>query len=125
MSDGDSIAGAVADSAKDFGKSLVSEIVSSTTSSVKTATSQIAGAKSSEEEAKEKADKIATFNRIKQIEAEMAQIRQAEAQKKGPQISQKLQSSVNISDQEDKPKALDEASRQAIGKAEQGRNFKG
>jgi len=125
MSDGDSIAGAVADTAKDFGKSLVSEIVTSATSTVKTATSQIAGAKTPEEEAKEKADKIATFNRIKQIEAEMAEIRRQEERKKGPQMAPKQQSAVQMEDADGKPKVLDEASRQAVGRAEQGRNFKG
>ncbi len=125
MSDGDSIAGAVADTAKDFGKGLVSEIVSSTTSAVKSAGQQITGTKTPEEEAKEKAEKYATFNRIKQIEAEMAQIRQKTAQKQGPQIEQKQQSAVEVEDADGKPKVLDEASRQAVGRAEQGRNFKG
>ena len=125
MADGDSIAGAVADTAKDFGKGLVSEIISSATSAVKGAGQQITGAKTEEDEAKEKQDKIITFNRIKQIEAEMEQIRQAQERKTGPQITQKSQSAVEFEDSDGKPKVLDEASRQAVGRAEQGRNFKG
>ena len=74
---------------------------------------------------KKKQDQIITFNRIKQIEAEMAQIRQAEARKTGPQIALKPQSSVAAEDADGKPKVIDEASRQAVGRAEQGRNFKG
>ncbi len=125
MSDGDSIAGAVADSAKDFGKGLVSEVINSATASVKNVSQQLVGAKTEEEELKKKQDQIITFNRIKQIEAEMAQIRQQEARKKGPQIIQKQQSAVEFEDSDGKPKILDEASRQAVGRAEQGRNFKG
>lgn len=125
MSDGDSIAGAVADSAKDFGKGLVSEVINSATASVKNVSQQLVGAKTEEEELKKKQDQIITFNRIKQIEAEMAQIRQAEARKTGPQIALKPQSSVATEDANGKPKVIDEASRQAVGRAEQGRNFKG
>lgn len=125
MSDGDSIAGAVADSAKDFGKGLVSEVINSATATVKNVSQQLVGAKTEEEELKKKQDQIITFNRIKQIEAEMAQIRQAEARKTGPQIALKPQSSVAAEDADGKPKVIDEASRQAVGRAEQGRNFKG
>lgn len=125
MSDGDSIAGAVADTAKDFGKSLVSEIINAGTSSVKSAGAQIVGSKTEEEEAKKKVDQIKTFNRIKQIEAEMEQIRVAESKKTGPQITSKTQTTVTEDESSQKPKAMDEASRQAVGRAEQGRNFKG
>ena len=125
MSDGNSIAGAIADTAKDFTASLVSEVVTSTNATVKSAGQQLSGSKTEEEEAKEKIDKVNTFNRIKQIEAEMEQIRQAKSGNTGPQITTNAQTTAPDDDQNGKPKTIDEASRQAVGRAEQGRNFKG
>ena len=129
MSDGDSIASGIVDSAKDFGKGMVSEVINSAGAAVKSAGAQVTGAKTAEEEAKEKMAKQATFNRIKEIEAEMAQIRYSSEQKNnshGPAITPRT---VTITESEDsnpqRTSKIDESSRQAVGKAEQGRNFKG
>lgn len=126
MSDGDSsILGAVADAGKDFVKEAVKQVAGSATGSLKTATQQVAGYTSEEDELKRRAEKVATFQRIKAIEAEMTQIASQNSQKKGPEIvtsdSQNKQEMSNHAPQTQ----LDEASRQAIGRAEQGRNFKG
>jgi hypothetical protein len=124
---GDSILGAVADAGKDFVKEVGKQVVGSGAAAGKAVVSQVAGAKTDEQEAAKKAEQVATFNRIKQIEAEMAQIRQGEEQKKGPQITPKAPTDSNKAlDTLGKPQnQIDEASRQAVGKAEQGRNFKG
>lgn len=126
MSDGDSILGAVADAGKDFVKETVKQVVGSGAASAKTATQQVAGYTSNEDEEKKKASQIATFQRIKAIEAEMAEIGKQNEKKTGPALSnpQTQQGQEKASD--GKPEStLDEASRQAVGRAEQGRNFKG
>ncbi len=127
MSDGDSsILGSVADAGKDFVKETVNQVAGSASSSLKTVTQQVAGYTSEENEMKKKAQQAATFQRIKAIEAEMAQIASQNAQKKGPDIVQKtvLDEENGPSTTNSRPK-IDEASRQALGRAEQGRNFKG
>ncbi len=128
MSDGDSssIPGAVAESLKDVGTEGIKQTKNIGISFVKTAVSQITGTtKTPEEEAKEKTNQMVTHQRIQQIEAEMAQIRQHEEQKKGPQFqNSQTQQSENVSREKNQTK-INEASRQAVGKAEQGRNFKG
>jgi len=124
MSDGDSILGAVADAGKDLVKETVNQIVGGGTAAVKSTAQQVAGFDTAEKEQEKKVENLQTFQRIKRIEAEMAQIHQAEAQKKGPEIvPSQTQQSENISS--GKPQTIDEASRQAVGRAEQGRNFKG
>lgn len=126
MSDGDSsILGAVADAGKDFVREAVEQVTVSATGSLKSAAQQVAGYTPQEDEAKKKAQQMATFQRIKAIESEMAQIATHNSQKKGPEIAKSgLQKAEEF--EEHAPKAqIDEASRQALGRAEQGRNFKG
>lgn len=126
MSDGDSIFGAVADAGKDLVKETFKQVVGASGASLKSATQQVAGFTSEEEELKKKAEQAATFQRVKAIEAEMAQIAQQNAQKNGPEEVQRTEAK-----EEDGPNTsntqhpMDEASRQAVGRAEQGRNFKG
>jgi hypothetical protein len=124
MSDGDSIAGSVTDSLKDLGKEAIKQVAGSASSSVKTATQQVTGFKTEEEEAKQKEEQIKTHARIKQIEVEMAQIRAENEKKEGPEIQKRESQSFEEAQAKNSQK-VDEASRQAIGKAEQGRNFKG
>lgn len=124
MADGDSIFGAVADAGKDLVKETVHQVVGSGASAIKTASQQVGGFDTTEHEQQKKADEVATFQRIKAIEAEMAQIGAQSAQKKGPEIAnsqtQNMEEVVS-----NKSQTVDEASRQAVGRAEQGRNFKG
>lgn len=121
MSDGDTITGEL----KDLAKETVKQAANIPKNFATGAVSQIANRDSEEDEARKKADKIATFQRIKSIEAEIAQIRAYESQKTGPQIkqSQNLISESNPITQ--KEATLDEASRQAKMKTELGRNYKG
>jgi hypothetical protein len=126
MADGDSILGAVADAGKDLVRETVKQVVGNTNASLKSATQQVAGFTSEEDDIKKKTEQAATFQRIKAIEAEMAQIARQNAQKKGPDVVRKT-----VAKEEDSPSTsntqhpMDEASRQAVGRAEQGRNFKG
>lgn len=126
MSDGNSILGAVADAGKDFVKETFKQVAGAGGASLKSATQQVAGFTSEEDEMKKKTEQAATFQRVKAIEAEMAQIAQQNAQKKGPEVVQRTEAI-----EEDGPSVsntqhpMDEASRQAVGRAEQGRNFKG
>lgn len=124
MSDGDSIAGAVGDALKDLGREAVKQIAGTGTSSIKAAASQLGKTVSPEEEAKKKAEQIKTFQRVKEIEAEMKQIAAQNAQKTGPEIP-KNENRDELQTQDKNKTSIDEASRQALGRAEQGRNFKG
>lgn len=127
MADGDSILGAVADAGKDLVKETVKQVVGSGTASLKSATQQVSGFTKEEDEMKKKADQTATFQRIKAIEAEMVQIAKQNAQKSGPEIVSRTSSEDEdngLGNTNSQPQ-IDEASRQALGKTEQGRNFKG
>jgi hypothetical protein len=126
MSDGDSIGGAIADSLKDLGKETGKQLVSSAASFGKASITQIKGATTDEKKAEEEKRKFETFQRVKEIEAEMKQIASQNAQKKGPEIIDAKTQSAQESDlQSKKEKKIDEALRQTLGRAEQGRNFKG
>lgn len=126
MADGDSIIGAVADAGKDFVRETVKQAIGNTSASLKSATQQVAGFTSTDDEIKKKTEQAATFQRIKAIEAEMAQIARQNAQKKGPDVTQhktaKEESGPSTTNTQH---PMNEASRQAVGRAEQGRNFKG
>lgn len=125
MSDGDSILGSVADAGKDIFKEALSQVVGSGPAVAKTASQQVAGFTSKDDEEKKKADQIATFQRIKAIEAEMAKIG-SQQQNPGPEIQKSEVPTENSLDKLGPTKnQVDEATRQAVGKAEQGRNFKG
>ncbi|MDO8269523.1 MAG: hypothetical protein Q7T54_02525 [Candidatus Levybacteria bacterium] len=121
MSDGNSIGGALADLAKE----TVKQVATTPLDIAKEAGQQIVGHNSEEEELKKRAEKMATFQRIKQIEAEMAQIRNIEEQKNQTQTKSITTPSHLEKFGQSKTKKIDEASRQAVGRAEQGRNFKG
>lgn len=124
MSDGDSIFGNVADSLKDLGKDVVKQLANTPESLVTSTKDQLTRRDSDEEEARKKAEKMQTFQRVRSIEAEIAQIAAQNEKKTGPQIPQEQgKDELQIQTQNQKP--LDEASRQAVGRAEQGRNFKG
>lgn len=120
MSDGDSVAGAL----KDLGRETIKQIAQVPKGIVTGASGQILTKDTEEREAEKKAEKMATFQRIKEIEAEMAAIRSQNEQKKGPQTPQSAVEQQEIKSSGPK-KTIDEASRQAVGRAEQGRNFKG
>ncbi len=119
MSDRNSIGGALSDLAKE----TVKQVVSAPLTIAKGIPGQVVNRDSEEIAAKKKAEKVATFHRIKEIEAEMSQIRTQNQQKEQattPSYKKTLESIASRGH-----KKLDEASRQAIGKSEQGRNFKG
>ncbi len=119
MSDDNSVGGGL----KDLGSETLKQVVSIPKSMVKGAIKQAANTDSEELEAQKKADQAATFQRVKEIDAEMASIRQQNEQKTGPEIQS---SDNNINElNNNQSRKTDEASRQAIGRAEQGRNFKG
>ncbi len=120
MSDGDSVSGAL----KDLGREAVKQIASIPKSLLTGAANQVTKPDSEEKEAEKIAEKAATHARIQQIEAEMAAIRAQNEKKTGPEIVSEREKMEEMQNQQQKPQ-LDEASRQAIGKAEQGRNFKG
>lgn len=123
MGDGNSVSGTLADLAKE----TVKQAVKMPVSIAKGAGQQIVGKDSEEEEARKRAEKTATFNRIKAIEAEMVQIRRIEEQKQQQRQQQQVSTPSQRTTFETNAngKKLDEASRQAVGRAEQGRNFKG
>lgn len=119
MSDGNSIGGALSDLAKE----TVKQVANAPITIVKGIPGQVVSRDSEETTAKKKAEKVATFRRIKEIEVEMSQIRTQNQQKEHastPAYKKTLESIASRGN-----KKLDEASRQAIGKSEQGRNFKG
>lgn len=119
MSDGDSVSGGL----KDLGKETGKQVASFPKTFIKAAITQVVNRNSEEEEARKQAEKIATHHRIQAIEAEMSQIRAQSEQKEGPS-TQPAKQELSTLDTKQKTKQ-DEASRQAVGKAEQGRNFKG
>ena len=120
MSDGDSIGGVL----KDLAKETVKQVVNVPKSIASGAVSQVLKQDSEENEVKKQQEKVVTFQRIKALEAEIAQIRNASQHKKE---SETLSSNKSATDNttSTKTKTIDEASRQAVGRAEQGRNFKG
>jgi len=120
MSDGDSVGGVL----KDLAKETVKQVANVPKGLALSATSQIINQDSEEKEAEKKAQKAMTFQRIKEIEAEIARIRSQNERKTGPEVISQKEASEVASDAK-KPKKPDEASRQAIGRAEQGRNYKG
>jgi len=123
MSDTGSLLGSIADAGKDFVKETKKQI---TTGVVASAASQLIGIDTEEDIAKRKAEKMNTFARIKQIEAEMAQLRSIEEQEKNMQkVHEQKIVEKKASMQGRKEKKMDEASRQAVGKSELGRNYKG
>lgn len=121
MADGDSIGGIL----KDLGKETVKQIATVPKSLVTDAASQVVNTNSEEIEAKKKAEKAATHQRILQVEAEMKQLASQNSQKKGPEIPSSDSHQMNDLKTGERDKKPDEASRQALGRAEQGRNFKG
>ena len=120
MSDGDSVSGALAD----LGKEAVKQIVNVPKSFATGAAAQVLKQDSEEKEAQKKAEKMATHYRIREIEAEIEAIRMHNAQKKGPEVLTEKEK-TELVQQQQPGKKMDEASRQAVGRAEQGRNFKG
>jgi hypothetical protein len=121
----DSILGAVADAGKDIVKETAKQVATGAISSAKTAAQQVSGFDTPEEAEKKKADQIATFQRIKQLEAEITQISQKNEQRNSPEVVSSENGMQSDVSSPRKTKNLDEASRQAVGRAEQGRNFKG
>lgn len=118
----DSIGGAF----KDLARETVKQVSKTPASFARSAASQIVASNESEEQAKLKqADKAMAHQRIKEIEAEMARIRnqseQKQAQESGPAYKNTLEKIASRGGK----KKMDELSRQAVGRAEQGRNFKG
>lgn len=120
MSDGDSVGGIL----KDLARETVKQLIKTPVTIAKGVGTQAIGQDSEEKEARKKQEKAETYQRIKAIEAEIAQIRAANEKKTGPEV---VKSSETQQDNANGPKIkkIDEASRQALGRAEQGRNFKG
>jgi len=117
--------GAVAEGLKDVAKDAAKQIVNAPSSAVKTAVTQTtATAKTPEEEAKIQEQKAYEFRRHQEITAEIEQIRRQNEQRTGPTLSTETETNQTLNSPADSPR-IDEASRQAVGKAEQGRNFKG
>ena len=127
MSDGDSILGQVGDTLKDIGKDVVKQFTGAPTEIVKTVTQQTVGKTDSPEEAAKKQQTgIEEMARRSQIEAEISQISKQRGQLTGPVIpSSNTERSGNELSTQQKGQQVDEASRQAVGRTEQGRNFKG
>ena len=121
MSDGDSIYGQLTDLAKETTK----QVLNVPKSIVKGIGTQTVGQDSVEKEAKKNQEKALTYHRIKEIEAEIARIRAENDKKTGPEVVKSSEAQSQGDSSGNKPKKLDEASRQALGRAEQGRNFKG
>lgn len=119
MSDCSSLSGEL----KNLGKETGKQMANFPKNFIRGAVSQVTSKASSEDEAKKKAEMVATHQRIQALEAEMAQIRAQSEQKEGPQILQTKRDLETL--KIGKSLKRDEASRQAAGKAEQGRNFKG
>lgn len=120
MSDGDSVGGVL----KDLAKETVKQVIKTPITIAKGVGSQVVGLDSEEKEAQKKQEKAVTHQRIKAIEEEIEQIRAQNQRKQGPEI--KTSSEVAQEEQTAaRNKPIDEASRQAVGRAEQGRNFKG
>ncbi len=120
MSDGDSVSGALAD----LGKETVKQIVQIPKNLASSAASQVLTQDSEEKEAQKKAEQIANFQRVKEIEAEIEKIRVENEKKKGPEVLTEKEKMEAVQ-QQSSSQPMDEASRQAVGRAEQGRNFKG
>lgn len=120
----DSILGSVADAGKDLIKEVGNQVVGNSTSAVKTAASQVTGFPTQEEELKKKQTQIATQQRIQAIQQEIRSISMQKQQLTGPEVGSSNPASIDEVNQSQK-KQIDEASRQAQGRAEQGRNFKG
>lgn len=108
---------------KDLAKETVKQTVKTPFSIVKGIPGQLAGAESEEEKARKKLEQITTHQRVKEIEREMAQIREGKQQKEEANNTSYRKALQEMASK--KPKKMDEASRQAVGRAEQGRNFKG
>ena len=121
MSDGDSVSGQLKDLGKEAGKQILS-VPKTIAQGVK---GQVLNQDSQEKEAKKKQEKAATYYRIREIEAEIAAIRRENEKKQGPEVIKSSETSQSSDKPNKKAKSLDEASRQAVGRAEQGRNFKG
>lgn len=119
MSDGDSVATGL----KDLSRETVKQIKSVPKSIVLGAKGQMLNKDTEEEEERKKKEMAQTHARIKEIEAEMAAIRAQNEQKRGPEVLSEKEKLEAV--QAPKQKRMDEASRQAVGRAEQGRNFKG
>lgn len=121
MSDGSSIGGAF----KDLARETVKQVSKTPASFIKSAGAQIVGSPSEEVENRKKAEKLMTHQRIKEIEAEMAKIRSQGEQKHSQEENSDYKKKLEKIASRGGSKKMDESSRQAIGKAEQGRNFKG
>ncbi len=120
----DSILSSVIDSLKDLGRDIFHQAAGSAKDAVTSTPTQIVGGITDEKEAEKEAEKIATQQGIQKIEAEMNQIRAENQKKTGPEIPKTEEEKIEEAKKEN-PQMIDEASRQAMGKAEQGRNFKG
>ena len=120
MGDGDSIKGGL----QDLGRETVKQIASVPKGIVASAAGQVLKHDTEEREKEKRIEKAATHARIKELEAEIQAIRAQNEQKKGPEVIAPHEKMEETQDGKPKKK-LDEASRQAIGRAEQGRNFKG
>lgn len=117
----DSISGNLTDLATETTKQVVNLPVSI----IKGIIPQAVEKDTEEEEARKRTEKIMTFNRIKEIEAEMERLRREDEKKTGPEVKTSQERSSENTQQQPGRKQIDEASRQAVGRAEQGRNFKG
>lgn len=120
----DSVLGSVADAGKDFIKEVAAQVTSNTSQAAQSAASQVGGFPTEEEELKKRQNQIATQQRIQAIQQEINAISMQKKELTGPEITASKSSAPDEVNQEQK-KQIDEASRQALGRAEQGRNFKG
>lgn len=119
----DSIGTDVKEGLKDLFKGIFAHILQTPKTVVKEATQQVTGVEDSEE--KKQSNELQANARVQELEAEMRRISEEKKQMTGPEIGSKEQIETNDDLKGNKVEAPDEASRQAVGKAEQGRNFKG
>lgn len=127
MSDNGNIIGSVAEGLKDIGKTALKQVFNAPSDTAKAALQQTVGKNESpEEELKKKQEQAEKHARIMEIDAEIQKIRQQNEQKRMQEATDETQSlKPKFESLEQQEKDQDEASRQALGKAEQGRNFKG
>lgn len=127
MSDNGSIIGSVTEGLKDIGKDALKQVFSAPSDTAKAALQQTVGKNESpEEELKKKQEQAKAHARMMEIDAEIQQIRQQNEQKRMQEATQQQGApQQKLQTLQEQQKTQDEASRQAVGKSEQGRNYKG
>jgi hypothetical protein len=120
MGDDSSIGGGL----KNIIEGTVDQIVAIPKDIAQGAIDQLKPAQSPEAIEAERQEKMKVHIGIQAANAEIAQIIAQNQQKSGPEVITSQEQS-QLATQQKTEKKMDEASRQAVGRAEQGRNFKG